>query len=90
MNSNYCQNIVFFSDGRVVPEILNERETIEFLRLDGDDGPKHPEATLQYYRTEGLLKGVKIGRRLRYTKTELLRFLERLSKAKEEKYLNAA
>ena len=88
MDSNYCQHVVFFSDGRVVPEVLTEQEAIEFLRLD--DGPKHPEVTLQYYRSEGLLRGIKIGRRLRYTKTEMLRFLERLYTVKEEKYLSAA
>ena len=88
MSSNCCQNVVFFPDGRPVPEVLTEQEAIEFLRLD--DGPKNPEATLQYYRSEGLLKGVKIGRKLRYTKTEMLRFLEELSKVKEEKYQNAA
>jgi hypothetical protein len=88
MNANYCQNVVFFPDGRPVPEVLSEQDAIEFLRLD--DGPKHPEVTLQYYRSEGLLKGVKIGRKLRYTKTEMLRFLERLYTVKAEKYLNAA
>ena len=88
MNSNYCQHVVFFPDGRPAPEVLTEQEAIEFLRLD--DGPKHPEMTLQYYRSEGLLKGVKIGRKLRYTKTEMLRFLERLYEMKEQKYLNVA
>ena len=88
MDSNYCQHVVYFPDGRPVPEVLNEQEAIEFLRLD--DGPKHPEVSLQYYRSEGLLKGVKIGRKLRYTKTELLRFLERISELKEQKYLSVA
>ena len=88
MDSNYCQHVVYFPDGRPVPEVLNEQEAIEFLRLD--DGTKHPEVSLQYYRSEGLLKGVKIGRKLRYTKTELLRFLERISELKEQKYLSVA
>ena len=88
MDSNYCQHVVYFPDGRPVPEVLNEQDAIEFLRLD--DGPKHPEVTLQYYRSEGLLKGVKIGRKLRYTKTEMLRFLERISELKEQRYLSAA
>ncbi len=88
MSSNCCQIVVFFPNGKPVPEVLTEQEAIELLRLD--DGPKHPEKTLQYYRTEGLLKGIKIGKKLRYTKTEMLRFLERLSETKEEKYCNAA
>ena len=88
MNANYCQHVVFFPDGRPVHEVLSEQDAIEFLRLD--DGPKHPEQTLQYYRSEGLLTAVRIGKRLRYTKTELLKFLQRLSEARENKYLNAA
>ena len=88
MNTNNITYTIFFPDGRPVPEVLIEQEAIEFLRLD--DGPKNPEATLQYYRSEGLLKGIKIGRKLRYTKTEMLRFLEELSKVKEGKYMNAA
>jgi hypothetical protein len=88
MDINYCQQVVYFPDGRPVPEVLSEQEAIEFLRLD--DGPRHPEVTLQYYRSEGLLKGFKIGKKLRYSKTELLRFLERLYQLKEEKYLNIA
>jgi hypothetical protein len=77
------QTTIYFPNGKPVPEVLTEQETIEFLRLD--DGPKNPEMTLQYYRTEGLLRGIRIGRRMRYTKTELLRFLERLYTVKEEK-----
>jgi hypothetical protein len=80
---NDQQTTIYFPNGKPVPEVLTEQETIEFLRLD--DGPKHPEMTLQYYRTEGLLRGIRIGRRMRYTKTELLRFLERLYTVKEEK-----
>jgi len=67
----------YFPDGNTVPDVLTEQEAIHFLRLDVD-GPKHPELTLQYYRREGLLHAVKLGKRLRYTKTELLKFLDRL------------
>jgi hypothetical protein len=80
---NDQQTTIYFPNGKPVPEVLTEQETITFLRLD--DGPKHPEMTLQYYRTEGLLKGIRIGRKMRYTKTELLRFLDRLYQAKENK-----
>ena len=76
-------NTAFFSNGRPVPDVLTEQEAIHFLRLDVD-GPKHPELTLQYYRREGLLKPVKLGKRLRYTKTELLNFLERLEQKNEK------
>ena len=65
-------------DGSPVPDVLTAQEAITFLRLD-IDGPKHPEQTLQYYRQEGLLRATKVGKRLRYTKTELLQLLERLT-----------
>jgi len=78
MHSDYCQNVVFFPDARPAPEVLTEQEAISFLRLD-IDGPKHPEQTLQYYRQQGLLVGVRIGKRIRYTKMGLLEFLKKLS-----------
>ena len=89
MNNDKFINTVFFPNGTPVPEVLTEQVTIHFLRLDVD-GPKHPELTLQYYRREGLLKAVKLGKRLRYTKTELLNFLERLSELNEKKFSDAA
>ena len=70
--------ISFFPDGRPCPPLLTEQEAISFLRLD-TDGPKHPEQTLQYYRSEGLLRATKVGKRLRYTKSELLQLLDRLT-----------
>ena len=60
------------------PELLTPAETIRFLRLDVD-GPADPLQTLRYYRERGLLRGVKVGRRMRYTRKELLRFIDRLS-----------
>ena len=67
--------ISFFDDGTTVPDLLTEQEAIRYLRLD-TDGPKHPEATLQHYRQEGILRPTRIGKRLRYIKTELFKFLE--------------
>ena len=61
-----------------VPELLTEEEAIIFLRLD-IDGPKDPTLTLEYYRTQGLLKATRVGKRLRYQKKELLRFLDLLT-----------
>ena len=82
MNNNtdttYSPTACFMPDGRPVPELLTEQEAISFLRLDAD-GPKHPEQTLQYYRSEGLLRATKVGKRLRYTKSELLELLDRLT-----------
>ncbi len=60
---------------RPVPEVMTENEVIQFLRLDVD-GPQSPQQTLQYYREKGLLKGTRIGKRLRYCRPEVLKFLQ--------------
>jgi hypothetical protein len=59
-----------------VPEVLTEEEVISLLRLD-IDGPGDAKHTLAYYRDKGLLRPTRIGKRLRYWKQEVLRFLER-------------
>lgn len=72
---NQYQSVSYYADGAPVPDLLTEEEAIKFLRLD-DGGTKHPATTLEYYRSEGLLKGTRVGRRLRYLKSELLNFLD--------------
>ena len=69
---------IYMPSGKPAPELLTEREAIEFLRLD-IDGPAHPEMTLQYYRQEGLLRGTRVGKRIRYKKSELLQLLDQLT-----------
>ena len=76
MSLNKISNTIFFPSGKPVPEVLVKRELIELLRLD-EDGPKDPALTIQYYRDKGLLKGVRIGKRIRYSKTEVIKFLEK-------------
>ena len=76
MSFNDTINTIFFPDGRPVPEVLVEKELIELLRLD-EDGPKDPCLTIRYYRDKGLLRGIRIGKRTRYTKQEVLKFLEK-------------
>ena len=66
---------VFMPDGRPAPELMTEEEAIQFLRLD-IDGPANPNQTLQYYRSRGVLKATRIGKHLRYSKQELLKFIE--------------
>ena len=61
-------------DSSPMPEVLTESEVIILLRLD-QDGPKKPNLTLQYYRDKKLLKGIRIGKRIRYTRSEVLKFL---------------
>lgn len=82
LNFNQCSSsIIFMREGETIvptPEVLTEEEAIQFLRLD-IDGPKNPKTTLQYYREQGLLRACQIGKNLRYSKTELLRFIELLT-----------
>ena len=68
----------FFPDGQPVPDLLTEKEAIRFLRLD-QDGPANPSNTLKYYRDQGLLRATQIGKRLRYQRTELLAFLDKMT-----------
>ena len=74
-NNNYIPTI-YFPDGRPVPEVLTEKDLIKLLRLD-EDGPTEPHLTIQYYRNKGLLRGIRIGKRIRYTKQEVIIFLEK-------------
>jgi len=60
-----------------VPEILTEDETLRFLRMDNID-IKHPRETLRYYRKKYGLKGVQIGKALRFTIGELRKLVKRL------------
>jgi len=64
-------SVVFLPDGRPAPAVLTDAETIELLRLDAQTGSR----TLKYYRDEGLLVGVRIGRKVRYPLSEVMRFL---------------
>lgn len=63
-------SVVFMPDGRPAPAVMTSEELIEFLRLDGKG-----ERTLKYYRDEGELCGIRIGRKVRYPLDEVLRFL---------------
>ena len=75
MNDEKYSLISFFADGNPVPELMTEKEAIKFLRLD-DGNTKRPELTLQYYRSEGRLRGTRVGKRIRYQKSELMRFFK--------------
>lgn len=59
--------------------VLTESEAISWLRLDEPGGPRHPSATLKFYRAQGLLKGTRIGRQMRYSVSELEAFVQRLT-----------
>ena len=57
------------------PELLTPEEAVLYLRMD-TIGHKNPLDTLRYYRSKGRLKGTKIGKGLFYTRKELDRFME--------------
>jgi len=66
----------FMPSGSPVPVVLTSEELIQLLRLD-DRNPKLAEATLKYYRDGGHLRGIRLGKTMRYTLNEVLKFLER-------------
>ena len=70
-------------DGRPAPSVLTAHEAVVFLRLD-QTSIKDPLQSLRYYREKGLLRGVRIGLRLRYRLVDLLDFLERLAEEPSE------
>jgi len=60
------------------PELLTEGEAIRYLRLDTIN-ISDPSATLRRYRERRLLKGTQISKRIFYRRTELDRFVERIT-----------
>ena len=69
--------------GAPAPSVLTAEEAVVFLRLD-QMGIKDPLMSLRYYREQGLLRGVKIGLKLRYRLADLLEFLDRLAEEAEK------
>ena len=63
------------------PELLTENEAIRYLRLD-INGPQNPAGTLKYYRDQGILKAVRIGRNLRYPRRAIDGMVEKLLEKK--------
>ncbi len=59
------------------PELLTEDEAIRYLRLDAN-GCNNPKATLKYYRDQGVLQAVQIGKKLVYPRKELDSMVEKL------------
>lgn len=58
--------------------LLTPPEAAAWLRLTEPGGPACPEGTLRYYRSRGLLRGCRVGRRLVYPIAELERLVQRL------------
>jgi len=66
-------SVAFLPDGRPAPLVLTAAETIQLLRLGGNN----PERTLKYWRDEGQLQGVRLGRKVRYRLVDVQEFLAR-------------
>ena len=81
-NNNIYPGPVYMPDGTPVPEVMTQEEAIHFLRLDEAD-LKNPATTLQYYRDKKILRGIRIGKTIRYTKEDLLNFLRNQSQKAE-------
>jgi hypothetical protein len=61
------------------PELLTEEEAIRYLRLDTIGGLRNPKETLARYRSNGLLRGTQVSKKIFYRRVELDRFLDRLT-----------
>ena len=64
--------VAFLPDGRPCPAVMTADEVGQFLRLDGE----HPGRCLKYWRDTGLLRGVRLGKTLRYRLVDVLDFLD--------------
>jgi len=64
--------IIYMPNGRPAPVVLTPTEVVKLLRLEGKD----PLRTLKYYRDEGQLKGIILGKKVRYRLIDVQHFLE--------------
>ena len=69
---NSLIQIPYLPSGKPCPFVLTGDEVIELLRLDS----KSPERTLKYFRDNDLLKGFRLGRRVRYRLEDVIKFLQ--------------
>lgn len=65
-------SIPFLPEGRPAPAVMTAEEAAAFLRLD-DNGKA--ERCLKYWRDTGQLRGVRLGRRVRYRLEDIQTFL---------------
>jgi len=72
--------IAFLPDGRPCPAVMTADELAALLRLDGE----HPGRCLKYWRDMGLLRGVRLGKTLRYRLCDVEAFLDRKAGAENE------
>lgn len=72
--------IAFLPSGKPAPVVLTDVELIELLRLDGNN----PLRTLKFYRDEHLLRGIQIGRKIRYRLCDVQLFLAKKAGGNED------
>jgi hypothetical protein len=60
---------------RPAPPLLTADEVCQLLRLN-ESGCANPLRTLEYYRQNGLLPGIKNGRRVMYPLASVFRFIQ--------------
>ena len=69
----------YMPDGSThAPLVMTTQEVIELLRLDTID-TKHPDQSLERLRAQGL-KGIRIGKAVRFLLTDVLAFLDARSR----------
>ncbi len=56
------------------PQLLTKAEAVQYLQLD-ESGVRNPGRTLDRYRTQGQINGVRIGRSYLYRKNDLDAFI---------------
>ena len=62
--------------GEPVPLVLDDDDLVTLLRLE-KQGKESAKWTIKYYRDKGLLKGTRLGKKIRYTRDEVLKFLDK-------------
>lgn len=62
-------------DGRPAPTLLTAKEAVAFLRLE-TTSRKNPDKSLQFYRDNGELEFIRLGRDAMYPLEALLKFLK--------------
>ena len=65
-------SISFLPDGRPAPAVLTAEEVAQFLRLNGNG-----DRALKFWRDAGLLRGIRLGRTLRYRLSDVEAFLDK-------------
>jgi hypothetical protein len=72
--------IIFMPSGKPAPAIMTAEETAQFLRLENGDSLR----TLKYFRDERQLVGFRLGRKVRYRLADVLEFVAKKSREKQD------